>query len=549
MALSRQNASTPELETVTHWPTVAAGAFLGLLLLAIPCLLVLVAPKRPAMIRQSATLTKTPSAPVPAGAIEEATEMTPAIPPLVRPSQAPSPVTNLPPLQEVPDQPVVVSLAPAPAPAFWLAVREVPPPETAVSQEPKRLHALAEYQLVTLLREVVPELDLDKEKDTSAKLRSQAKAAHDKAASKSGPSGEPLAEVVARRSDLKGLPVRMGAECQAPEATAKSMQRLSRELRGVQARKPSSPPLGGSHSGSHSLELVGDNNLLNYLKRDKSSLGPREVSTLVQMLQIAGQEVRLQLVQFLSQIKGPEASAALAQRALFDLAPEVREAAVWALNERPPEEWRPILLRGFHYPWSVVAEHAAEALVTLDDRDAVLDLARQLDLPDPAAPTQKSDGKWVAPELVRVNHLRNCMLCHAPSFDVKDSVRGLIPEPGQPLRLEYYESNRGDFVRADITYLRQDFSVMQPVAEPNKWPEVQRYDYLVRLRELTEAEQAARAKAFAERHSYPQRDAVLFALRELTGQDVGDDAQAWQDLAGSLTPSEPLPHGRGSGKP
>jgi hypothetical protein len=34
---------------------------------------------------------------------------------------------------------------------------------------------------------------------------------------------------------------------------------------------------------------------------------------------------------------------------------------------------------------------------------------------------------------------------------------------------------------------------------------------------------------------------VLFALRELTGQDVGDDAQAWQDLAGSLTPSEPRP--------
>jgi hypothetical protein len=532
MAVSLRDSSAPELETVTHWPTVAVGAALGLLLLAIPCLLALVAPRSPAVTRQAAQLRGTLTMLVSAEVMTEDPDVTPVIPPLAPASPASLPLANPPLPAGVPDQPVVVSFPPAAAPAFWLAGREVPPPETAVTRESKHLHRLAEDQLVTLLREVVSEVDLDAEKSTSTKLRSQAREGHEKAASKSGssgPSGELLAGLVAQRPDLNGLPVRMGTECQAPEATAKSMERLSRELRLLEGRRAPSPP-GGSHSLSYSAE----NPVLRYLKQDKNRLGPREVSTLAQMLQVADQQVRLQLVEVLSGIKGPEASAALAQRAIFDLAPEVRTAAAWALNDRPTDEWRPVLLRGFRYPWPVVAEHAAEALVALDDRDAVPDLARQLDLPDPAAPVPTGEGKWVAPELVRVNHLRNCMLCHALSFNAKDSMRAPVPEPGKPLPLTYYHSGRGDFVRADITYLRQDFSVMQPVAEPDKWPNLQRYDYLVRLRELTESEHAARAKAVAEGRSYPQREAVLFALRELTAQNAGDDARAWQDLAEKL---------------
>jgi hypothetical protein len=87
-------------------------------------------------------------------------------------------------------------------------------------------------------------------------------------------------------------------------------------------------------------------------------------------------------------------------------------------------------------------------------------------------------------------------------------------------------------VRADITYLRQDFSVTERVAKPDKWPEWQRFDYLVRTRELTADEVAAHRKKprkspFA---SYPQRYAVRFALRELTGLDAGEESADWQDI-------------------
>jgi hypothetical protein len=92
-------------------------------------------------------------------------------------------------------------------------------------------------------------------------------------------------------------------------------------------------------------------------------------------------------------------------------------------------------------------------------------------------------------------------------------------------------------VRADVVYLRQDFSVMQPVEKTlstdshsqkeDPWPSFQRHDYLVRTRALT----AAEVKAWQERpaaDTYPQREAVLFALRGLTGVDAGSSASDWE---------------------
>ena len=117
-------------------------------------------------------------------------------------------------------------------------------------------------------------------------------------------------------------------------------------------------------------------------------------------------------------------------------------------------------------------------------------------------------------EVVRVNHLRNCLLCHAPATTATDPVRGLVPSPGQPLpppfSVPYYEGQIGLFVRADVTYLRQDFSVPQPVAKPGNWPVHQRYDYLVRTRYPTDEELRRPAPK-----TYPQREAVRWALREM----------------------------------
>jgi hypothetical protein len=134
---------------------------------------------------------------------------------------------------------------------------------------------------------------------------------------------------------------------------------------------------------------------------------------------------------------------------------------------------------------------------------------------------------------VRVNHFKNCVLCHAPSADANELVRGLVPDPRNPLPPRfspaYYTAATGKFVRADITYLKQDFAVPQPVARPDVWPTNQRFDYLIRTRPATmrDIEIASRKEPNA---SYPQRESVLFALRELTGKDVGTSADAWRPM-------------------
>ena len=97
-----------------------------------------------------------------------------------------------------------------------------------------------------------------------------------------------------------------------------------------------------------------------------------------------------------------------------------------------------------------------------------------------------------------------------------DLVRGRIAAPGEalPPSVQYYQRQDGIFVRADITYLKQDFSVIQPVDNSGAWPSMQRFDYLVRNRPLGEVEaQELSRLALA---NYPQREAVEHALRQLS---------------------------------
>jgi hypothetical protein len=232
---------------------------------------------------------------------------------------------------------------------------------------------------------------------------------------------------------------------------------------------------------------------------------------------------------------------------MVDLSPEVRESAVLALKDRPRSEFKDLLLAGLRYPWAAVPAHAAEALVALREKDTIPALVKALEAPDPADPFTIKMGKKEVPvvrELVRVNHLSNCVLCHAPSTNRADLIRGAVPVLGKPLPApattpQYYE--RGEnFVRADITYLRQDFSVIQTVAQPGQWPANQRYDYMVRLRRPSAKELKFFEKVRAERPLTPQRKALLFALRELTGKDLGTTAEDWKRLLkGSRPPEAP----------
>jgi hypothetical protein len=258
----------------------------------------------------------------------------------------------------------------------------------------------------------------------------------------------------------------------------------------------------------------------------------------VQVLQGEDRLVRGLLIRILSQIDDPAATACLAQRALFDLSEEVREEAVRALSGRPRQECRQVLLAGLRHPWPPVADHAAEALVALRDCEVLPRLVDLLNEPDPAAPRFVEKDKVTAPELVCVNHLRNCVLCHSPSSDLKDPLRAPVPTPGRPLSTQrMYDGNlNGAAIRADVTYLQQDFSVLRTVPDHGVWPELQRFDYLIRLRELTTEEvvrirNAGKAASMAAT-TYPQRESVLFALRELSGRNCGTLAVAWKrDLA------------------
>jgi hypothetical protein len=546
-----------ELETVVSWPAVAAALGLALAGLAVAIVLGWLAATRAAsgedkpLAQRSTTAPREqavmwPAPPVPWSQLRDTLPRPTAVEPPAPPQAVPQAPPHRLPAAEVrkpsaaPAVPAVVVTAPTPAEA----AEEAKAPAVPSFKRRSLYSRHSESELVEVLRLATREVDLDTEKGTSAKLLDATKhaprpegreaTAH---GAKDAPQplsrAQPILELLAQRADLKGLPVRKGAECQALAKEARAMQELSRELRSTMARFGQS---SGS-SVSYSEILRRDAELVRYLE----SLGKRAarqddavVRTWVQMFQAENAPVRLQLVKMLAAVKGDKAGAALAQRAVFDLAAEVREAAVKALKDRPHEEYRPVLLAGLRYPWAPAADHAAEALVNLDDREAVADLVGLLDQPDPQVPVQAKDKKWVAPELVRVNHLGNCLLCHAPSFDKDDPVRGLVPERDQPLPQLYYEQQRGTFVRADVTYLKQDFSVVQPVADHGRWPRLQRYDYLVRQRELSDQEAArltpAEGAGADKPASYPQREAVLWALRELTGEDLGDKSADWNQF-------------------
>ena len=158
----------------------------------------------------------------------------------------------------------------------------------------------------------------------------------------------------------------------------------------------------------------------------KEWASPKALPALTQILQIENADVRLVLVEALGAIPGEEASVALARRAIFDLSPKVREKAVGALIGRPAVEYTPTLITALRYPWPVVADHAAEAVAALKRTDVVPTLVNLLKEPDPTLPVKTESGYSVK-EVVRLIHLCNCVLCHAPSSNAKtDRVRGRI---------------------------------------------------------------------------------------------------------------------------
>lgn len=251
---------------------------------------------------------------------------------------------------------------------------------------------------------------------------------------------------------------------------------------------------------------------------NSSNQVPRDMlPAFVQMLEPEMPGSRAVLVELLSHCDDAAATVALARRAVFDIDPEVRHFATNALKLRKPTECRQTLLDAFRHPWSPAADHAAEALITLEDTAAVPALKKLIDAPSPPSPQPRSpkDTTPVVREMVRVNHLTNCVLCHAMAVRGSDPLAAQAPVPGSALPSGYDLLRGGTdaiLVRADVTYLRQDFSVTLPVSNAKPWPDGQRFDFLVRTREATKEEIEAAKSPPA---TYPQREAVLSAIRSL----------------------------------
>lgn len=319
---------------------------------------------------------------------------------------------------------------------------------------------------------------------------------------------------LASRPDLVGLPTRHGSAARISAPAAQGLMDWGPSLKSDAAH------------------------LRTMFEGDDAWLEPKRIPVMFQVLTAGLGAGRSALVRQLARMQGRSASAALVRVAIFDPHPEVRRAAVLALRGRPAAEYQPTLLASLRYPWGPAAEHGAEALVSLKRVEAVPAILAALKGRDPQAPYDKAGvSGMVVKQLVRVEHKANCLLCHAPSFNVNDPGRAHVPGTGKmvetktPRVLGGYSglgsTTRlvgGTFVRADVTYLRQDYSV-------DLWKG--RFDLLVRERAATPADVQA---AIARKRAGPtvQQQAAEFALRELTGLEPGPGEANWLRFAQSL---------------
>jgi hypothetical protein len=325
-----------------------------------------------------------------------------------------------------------------------------------------------------------------------------------------------LKALLRSRPDLAGAPFVMGTACRTSGARAKAFKEAAEAVRAQKAAA-----LLAEAPGRDAGE------------EKRQQFYQAHLAVVTQVIPTEGPPAQSSLVRALASVPRPEATRALARLAVFSPDEAVRAAAVEALAVRREGGFTDVLVAALSYPWPAVAENSASAIAKLKRKDLVPQLKAMLDAPDPRGPrTEVVDGReeTVAHELVRINHHRNCLLCHAPAERGKvpdETLVAEVPVPTMPLpgsSAGYYEPKSNLLVRVDVTYLRQDFSAMQEVTDwsAESWRSWQRFDFLVRRRVLTPAEAADLRERLDGALRY--RGAAAQALRELTGQDF--EAQA-----------------------
>lgn len=359
-----------------------------------------------------------------------------------------------------------------------------------------------------------------------------------------------LKALIRERTELQGLPFRMGDDCRASDERARMMPFLSSSIN--QALQESKN-FGSSFEGFFdALAEMQARPILTTSKGSKVRVSRENeehyyrtlISTMMQVVGPEDEKFRVRLARSLSTIPHIDATHALAQLAIFAPEKDVRDAAIAGLKLRRERDYTDILMSAFRYPLPSVSQRAAEALVKLERKDLVANLVDELGQRDPRLPvTKQVDGKDVAVvhELVKVNHHHNCALCHAPA--AKDTPNFVLqvpvqlpsePFPGQGgyefrSPMETKPGGPNIFVRIDMTYLRQDFSLTMRVPNATPWPDMQRFDFFVRSRVVTPKEAQAWRDAAKERAN-PYQQSALVALRELTGRDAEANPQAWREM-------------------
>ena len=351
-----------------------------------------------------------------------------------------------------------------------------------------------------------------------------------------------------------GTPATAPAIVAPPVSTVVNLEQV---VERVVERSVGGPPVGGPITAEkfwenyQTLCANADKELSKSDQGHKEIVSTARIAALMQVLAPESSGMRLGLVKYLSGISHAQATRALAKMSIFSTEDSVRQAAIDSLKVRRERDYTDVLLGGLRYPWPDVARRSAEAMVKLDRTDLIGQLVDFLDEPDPRAPVVKEADHtkvFEARELVRVNHHRNCLMCHAPANTgnvAAETLTASVPTPQAPLPSpsQGYQNSIPDIlVRLDVTYLRQDFSMLQAVAEANPWPEMQRFDFLVRTRTLTEKEAEACREQLATKEPgvlSPYHRAAVAALRELTGRDAAPTPDAWRQLL-KLPPAKPI---------
>lgn len=383
----------------------------------------------------------------------------------------------------------------------WSTERLLPPPE---SPEPKRTRDFWTDPVFTAKQLAAEALTL-KEVGLEGMNRKDLLAFHAVArVSNMDDRDGFLKKLLRERPELAGLPFAMGNSCRrsAPEAAELAVQAIT--VRGI------------LRPNQNNAEKFWDQ----YLASMTSSKGGSTRTTLIgstrtleQMLPTASADIRQNWVERLAQGKEMIAVRTIARRAVYDFDPSVRQAAVAALRSYPPSSYSSELVAAFRYPWAPVARHAAEAVVALDRVDLVTMLEAIAKAPSPyIVPGSNSTVR----EVVRIHHRRNCLLCH-PTINRDAGLQAIqhkeLPVGGTPAVDEesYYGGDM--FVRADVTYLRQDFSAA--ILETGDRTE-QRFDFVIRTRHLTPHEVKDLPETPRTLEQSPNGDALRFAIEQLT---------------------------------